>query len=245
MSILVTRPMPEGSQLVKRLRLTGRQAWHLPLIDFLPGRQLLDFSSRIPSLSNGDFIIVVSARALTYAGPFLLAENRPWPTEVNYLAIGKNSALALHRYCNKVVDFPDKNISEALMDLPLLEEVTGKNCFILRGNGGRELLGEVLQARGANVSYFECYQRIPVKYQGAEQAFHWRQKGISTIIVTSGEMLNLLYELVPALDRNEWLLHCRLIVVSDRLATIAADFGWRDIVVADGADNDALLRALR
>ncbi len=58
-------------------------------------------------------------------------------------------------------------------------------------------------------------------------------------------MLNLLYELVPAIDRNEWLLHCRLVVVSERLATIATNFGWRDIIVADGADNDALLRALR
>lgn len=245
MSILVTRPAPEGQQLVERLRLTGRQAWHLPLIEFLPGRQLSEFCSSLATLTPDDRIIAVSARALTYVGPFLQAADTSWPTEVHYFAIGKNSALALHHYCQQRVEFPENSISEALLDLPLLENVAGKNCVILRGNTGREHLGETLQSRGANVTYFECYQRVAINYHGAEQAFRWRQKGISTIIVTSGEMLNLLYELIPALDRNEWLLHCRLVVVSKRLATLATDFGWRDIIVADGADNDALLRALR
>ncbi|MBT0725592.1 uroporphyrinogen-III synthase [Rosenbergiella sp. S61] len=245
MSILVTRPFPEGQQLVDRLRLTGRQAWHLPLIDFLPGHQLPEFSSQLATLNRGDLIIAVSARVLTYVGPYLLAENTAWPADVNYFAIGKNSALALHRYCQQAVDFPETTLSEHLLDLPLLENIAGKNCLILRGNNGRELLGQTLQSRGAHVTYFECYQRVAINYHGAEQAFRWRQKGISTIIVTSGEMVNLLYELIPALDRNEWLLHCRLVVVSERLATIATDFGWRDIIVADGADNDALLRALR
>ncbi|HAI06966.1 MAG TPA: uroporphyrinogen-III synthase, partial [Pantoea sp.] len=33
--------------------------------------------------------------------------------------------------------------------------------------------------------------------------------------------------------------------VSERLATLAARLGWQVIQVADGADNDALWRALR
>ncbi|WKX26799.1 uroporphyrinogen-III synthase [Tatumella ptyseos] len=245
MTILVTRPSPEGQQLVERLRLTGRQAWHLPLIDFLPGRQLSECCSFLSTLNSGDLVISVSARALNYIGPFLQAANKTWPTTVHYLAIGKSSALALHHYCQQVVEFPEISLSEHLLDHPLLDNITGKNCVILRGNNGREHLGETLHSRGANVTYFECYQRVTLNYHGAEQAFRWRQKGISTIIVTSGEMLNLLYELIPALDRNEWLLHCRLVVVSKRLATLATEFGWRDIIVADGADNDALLRALR
>lgn len=245
MSILVTRPAPEGNQLVERLRLTGRQAWHLPLIEFLPGRQLSECTSCLVTLNDDDIVITISGRALTYLGPFMLAQPRSWPRHINYLAIGKSSALALHHYCQQPVEFPEITLSENLIDLPCLEHISGKTCLILRGNGGRELLGETLQSRGAKVRYFECYQRVALNYHGPEQAFHWRQKGISTIIVTSGEMLNLLYELVPAVDRNEWLLHCRLIVVSERLATIATDFGWRDIIVADGADNDALLRALR
>ncbi|MNY73460.1 uroporphyrinogen-III synthase [compost metagenome] len=57
-------------------------------------------------------------------------------------------------------------------------------------------------------------------------------------------MLQQLYSLFPDVDRDEWLLHCRLVVVSQRLATLARNLGWADICVAGGADNDALLRAL-
>lgn len=40
MSILVTRPSPAGEELVSRLRTLGQVAWHFPLIEFSPGRQL-------------------------------------------------------------------------------------------------------------------------------------------------------------------------------------------------------------
>jgi uroporphyrinogen-III synthase len=50
---------------------------------------------------------------------------------------------------------------------------------------------------------------------------------------------------VPLWYRENWLLHCRLLVVSERLANQARELGWQDIRIADNADNDALLRALQ
>ncbi|MNC75829.1 uroporphyrinogen-III synthase [compost metagenome] len=58
-------------------------------------------------------------------------------------------------------------------------------------------------------------------------------------------MLQQLYALIPEWYRKNWLLHCRLLVVSERLADLARELGWQDIRVADNADNDALLRALQ
>lgn len=45
MSILVTRPLPQGEELVSRLRALGRVAWSFPLIEFTPGRQLLSWAA--------------------------------------------------------------------------------------------------------------------------------------------------------------------------------------------------------
>ncbi len=38
MSIPVTRPLPQGEELVSRLRALGRVARSFPLIEFTPGR---------------------------------------------------------------------------------------------------------------------------------------------------------------------------------------------------------------
>lgn len=129
--------------------------------------------------------------------------------------------------------------------LPALQKLDGKQALILRGNGGRRLLGDTLRERGAAVSYYECYQRSPVYYDGNEQSVHWQRAGVDTLVVTSGEMLQQLYTLVPDYYRSLWLLRCCLVVVSERLATLAQDLGWSTIRVADSADNDALIRVLK
>ena len=132
-----------------------------------------------------------------------------------------------------------------MLQLPELQTIAGKKALILRGNGGRELLAETLTARGADVTLCECYQRCAIHYDGAEEAMRWQSREVNTLVVTSGEMLQQLWTLIPLWYRERWLLTCRLLVVSERIAKLAQELGWQDIQVADGADNDALLRALQ
>ena len=132
-----------------------------------------------------------------------------------------------------------------LLQLPELQTIAGKKALILRGNGGRELLAETLTARGADVTLCECYQRCAIHYDGAEEAMRWQSREVNTLVVTSGERLQHRWTLIPLWDRERWLLTCRLLVVSERIAKLAQELGWQDIQVADGADNDALLRALQ
>lgn len=245
MNILVTRPSPAADELVSRLRSRGQVAWPFPLIEFTPGTQLDILPERLRSLAAGDLVFILSQHAIHYAQPALSLAKTLWPANLSYYAIGRSTALALHAASGHEVVWPhEQEISEILIQLPALQAVAGKRALILRGNGGRELLGETLLARGAQVEFIECYQRCEKYYHGAEEGRRWRNCGIDTLVVTSGEMLQQLYQLFPDVDRDEWLLGCRLIVVSQRLATLARKLGWANICVAGGADNDALLRAL-
>jgi len=246
MSILVTRPVPAADELVSRLRKAGQVAWAMPLIEFTPGTQLESLPTQIASLRDDDLVFILSQHAIHYAQPALVKAGGSWPANLNYYAIGRSTALALHAVSGLNVVWPhERETSEVLIQLPALQQVAGKRALILRGNGGRELLAETLQQRGADVQFIECYQRCAKYYHGPVEGRRWRDRGITTLVVTSGEMLHQLFSLFPAIDREEWLLHCRLIVVSERLATCARELGWREIRVADGADNDALLRALQ
>jgi uroporphyrinogen-III synthase len=114
-----------------------------------------------------------------------------------------------------------------LLQLPELQNIAGKKALILRGNGGRELLGDDATQRGAEVTFCECYQRSAKQYDGAEEAMRWQNRGVSTLVVTSGEMLHQLWALVPQWYREHWLLRCRLLVVSERLAPMAREWAGR------------------
>ena len=246
MSILVTRPSPAGEQLVSRLRTLGQVAWSFPLIEFSPGRELSALADRINTLQEGDLLFALSQHAVEFANAQLQQQSLSWTTAPRYFAIGRSTALALHTVSGADVRYPlDREISEVLLQLPELQNIAGKNALILRGNGGRELLGATLTERGARVTFCECYQRSAKHYDGAEEAMRWQSRGVTTLVVTSGEMLQQLWSLIPQWYREQWLLHCRVVVVSERLALQARELGWQEIQVADSADNDALLRALQ
>ena len=246
MTILVTRPSPSGEELVSRLRALGRVAYHAPLIDFAPGGDLPKLPQALQQLNDGDLVFILSQHSVSYAHSVMGRVGLSWPARLAYYAIGRTTALAMHRISSLPIEYPrEQEISETLLLLPALQKLEGKQALILRGNGGRELLGNTLSERGAAVSYYECYQRSPVHYDGSEQSAHWQRAGVDTLVVTSGEMIPQLYTLVPDYYRSSWLLRCRLVVVSERLATLAQELGWSTIRVADTADNDALIRALQ
>ncbi|MTH47585.1 uroporphyrinogen-III synthase [Intestinirhabdus alba] len=246
MSILVTRPSPAGEELVSRLRALGQVAWSFPLIEFTPGRELAALAGHLTTLGEGDLLFALSKQAVSFADARLRQEERRWPASPRYFAIGRTTALALHAVSGCDILWPqDREISEVLLQLPELQNIAGKRALILRGNGGRELLGETLAERGVEVNFCECYQRSAKYYDGAEEAMRWQTRGVTTVVVSSGEMLQQLWSLIPQWYREHWLLRCRLLVVSERLVHLARELGWQDIKVADNADNDALLRALQ
>ncbi|EOI3530817.1 uroporphyrinogen-III synthase [Cronobacter dublinensis] len=246
MTILVTRPSPAGEELVSRLRALGQEAWSFPLIEFCPGQELPQLPALLDALKPDDLLFALSKHAVSFANAHLQRLGHRWPRAVEAFAIGRTTALALHQFSGLHIHYPrDREISEVLLQLPELQNVAGKRALILRGNGGRELLGEALTERGAAVTFCECYQRSAKIYDGTQEAHRWHTRGITTLVVTSGEMLRQLHDLMPPWYRANWLLRCRLVVVSERLATLARELGWQNILVADNADNDALLRALQ
>ncbi|WP_338803980.1 uroporphyrinogen-III synthase [Xenorhabdus griffiniae] len=245
MSILITRPVPAGEELVKRLRSIGKSAFSAPLIAIHPGADLPLLPQKLQWLSAGDLVFLLSKNAVHYANEQLIQAGQSWPEQLSYYGIGKSTSLMFHQLTGLEIFYSKQGeTSEALLQLPTLQSMDNKKVLLLRGNGGREVIASTLRLRGGVVDYCECYSRQPVKYDTADFSRHWQQCGIKTIVVTSGEMLQLLYNLVTDSDGKTWLLNCKLIVVSERLAHIAQTLGWQTIQVAKSADNDALIQAL-
>ena len=132
MSILVTRPSPAGEELVSRLRTLGQVAWHFPLIEFSPGRQLPQLADKLSVLGEGDLLFALSQHAVAFAQSQLHQQGLKWPLVADYFAIGRTTALALHTVSGHQVRYPqDREISEVLLQLPELQNIAGKRALIL------------------------------------------------------------------------------------------------------------------
>lgn len=246
MNILITRPNPHGKDLVNKLLNVGKFAYHLPLIYFSPGRCLPLLKKKLNSLSKGDFLIIASQHAARYAHSQLLKTKMNWPSIIKYYSIGQKTSLIMHKLSGISSKYPCKESnSENLLQFPeLISNISGHRVLILKGNNGRELLKNTLQKRGAIVLYCECYIRKPFQYNGIEQCKKMLKLNIKIIIITTSETLKQLYYLIPQYYRINWLIKCKLIVISKRLATIAKKFGWKNIIITKSANNSSILKVL-
>lgn len=246
MAVLVTRPDGKGNELVEILNKAGIAAIHLPLFNIIAGRELNELPNKVSQLKAGDIIFAVSKNAVKFSAETLKSIGFYWRDDVQYFAVGQSSAEYFASRAEQAVIYPfGRENSEGLLNLPELQQLEGKTVLILRGNGGRELFPEQAVLRGANVDIIECYQRVPIEYARVEQTDLCKRAGISTIVVTSAEILTALIDFVPR-EEHDWLKSCRLVTVSRRIANLAIKCGWKleQILISPRADNASLAQTL-
>lgn len=166
------------------------------------------------------------------------------PPGMKLAAIGPGTARALGIHGRKPDILPrDGANSESLLKLKALNAVDNQRILIVRGQGGRELLAETLEERGAEVDYAQVYRRAVPRVDHSELGDWFRQGKVDAIMVTSREaLLNMDRMLSPAL--TPYLRSAQLLVSSARVIKLAAALGIRrrPVIAADASDR-ALVHA--
>ena len=235
LNIVVTRPREQAVALAQRIEQAGGRPLLFPLLE-IAAADPQPLQDAIARLADFDLAVFVSPNAVRYAAPPILAAG-PLPSGLKLGTIGQGSARALGELGAQHVIAPQgRSDSEALLALPELQQMKGRHVAIFRGDGGRELLGDTLQARGAVVEYVTCYRRSPAQPQSPLPL------EVDAYSVTSSEALRHLWQLAAGAAR-EALLAIPLFVPHPRIATAALELGWRDVETAAGGD-DGLLSGL-
>jgi uroporphyrinogen-III synthase len=125
--------------------------------------------------------------------------------------------------------------SEGLLALPELQQVAGKNVLIFRGDGGRELLGDTLNTRGAKVEYVTCYLRRKPDLDSDALL----TAAADAITLSSSEALRNLFDMPEAPGRTR-LAAVPLFVPHARIAEAARQLGWQQVVVTESGDDGML-----
>ncbi|HEX5691421.1 MAG TPA: uroporphyrinogen-III synthase, partial [Roseiflexaceae bacterium] len=107
---------------------------------------------------------------------------------------------------------------------------------------GRELLGEVLQNRGASVTHVACYRRKRPPGDMRALLPLWQSGGLQACIATSAEIVSNLFDMAGEAARPR-LCQTPMFVPHARVAATAFAGSVRTLYVTGAGDN-ALVRGL-
>lgn len=235
-AIVVTRPERQAAALAALIAARGGRAIVFPTLEIRDIDDSSALSDVIERLECFDIAIFVSPNAVE-RGLAAIHERRSLPVTLRCAAVGRGSARALARHgVNDVIAPVAGDDSESLLELRDLREVEGKRVVVFRGAGGRELIRETLEARGANVEYAECYRRARPLVDAGELLAAWDSPGIAAFVATSSEGLRNLCAMLGARGQ-ERLIRTPVFVTHPRIAQTGRELGLT-LVVTGTRDED-------
>jgi uroporphyrinogen-III synthase len=237
-TILITRPDGREGNLRRLIEEAGGKVIHYPVIDIQPPpeldiQQLVLLREQLHSFTMAIFISPTAVEQSRIYFPAL-------PEHFTIVSIGSKTTEALKQQNIHVdVEAPDKN-TESLLEDPLFQmpKIDGRRILIFRGSGGRALLGDSLIRRGAQVRYVETYQRELPPHPPLDE----RKAGeLDAITISSNEGLD---NLITLMEDPSLLIDTPLVVPSPRAYTLARQHGFKTIITAENATDEAAITAL-
>jgi uroporphyrinogen-III synthase len=242
--VLVTRPSHQAEHLSSMIEQQGGIAIRFPTLQIVglesQADNLATATNSLFQLSNCQWLIFTSVNAVNFA----LKANGGKIAQLKttrIAAIGKATARELESSGLHVSLIPENGYdSESLLAMPQMQQVNGQTFLIVRGQGGREELANVLRGRGAKVNYWEVYKRIIPDIDSAEVVGLLEHCKLDVIVVTSCETLQNLLTMLGE-SYNKILTMIPLVVISERIRQLAVEIGFTHIAVAESPSDPAIV----
>ena len=177
-AIIVTRPTGQARRLTELIEVATKAVYpsvrmvSLPLLTIIPKNDLALLTQLRTALQHATLIIFVSPNAIECAMRAVDEAHSSWEQLVNpgvkIGVVGQSSQEALIRHGlareSILVPAKDESDSEGLWKI-LRTNITDwskESVLIIKGEGGRETLIELLRSVGARLEILSIYSRIPL-----------------------------------------------------------------------------------
>ena len=241
--VLVTRPAHQAEPFCALINEAGGTPIRFPTLEIGPPTDPTRADALLDALDDFDWAIFISPNAVNWG----LERARRFgglPPSLGIAAVGASTGRALTVAGHPPAVVPNKSFdTEALLADPALGSVAGKRILIVRGQGGRPLLGDELRERGARVDYAEVYQRRRPTTDPAPLLARWSRGEVDVAVITSLEGLDNLRAMLGA-DGEPLLAATPMIIVGDRMAAGLRDVGYIEGARAENASDAAMYEAL-
>jgi uroporphyrinogen-III synthase len=242
---MVTRPQEQAANLIGEIEKRGGVVVHAPMI-VIQAIAKATATRALNALDSYHAVIFISRNAAEH-GLHRIAEARKTLRTQAVFAVGVGTAARLRELGVRTVLTPRSEFSsEGLLKMPGLSaaEITGKRVLIIRGVGGRELLSQTLQSRGADVDYCEVYERVVPSTRLADVL---EKRGVTApdiAIITSPEALTNLAEKIDQ-EGLDLMYDVPLMVAGERTAQEVERLGFTlEPVMVDNPGDQRIIEAL-
>lgn len=242
--IAITRPLDQAKNLSAAIEQQGGNSILFPLIAISPLSDYSTFDEKISELTQADWAIFISSNAVDNAMPRIIKHYGIVPDKLKFAAIGPQTAKQLASYGVQHVLIPHERFdSEALLALSEMHAVNHQRIIIFRGIGGRELLAETLQQRGAQLDFAECYQRVNPQINCKLLDQLWQENQCHALVVTSSEAMRNLLAMTHQ-GNDEWIRNIAICVNHARIAEEASAAGL-EVYIASAPGDASMLSCLQ
>jgi uroporphyrinogen-III synthase len=251
-TVIITRPLAQAQPLAERVAALGRPVEVLPLLEIAPLADSSQLQATLAQLSSYALVAFVSPNAIDAAFAHIPA----WPAGVTAAVVGEGSraALAAHGVTDANAHIaspanPAHADTEHLLQALDLKALRGARVLIVRGESGRELMGDAFRAAGADVTVVAAYRRsTPALTPALGATLERLLAQPADWVITSSEALRGLLQLAGQLpggpDAVVKLQQQHLIVPHARIAQTANGLGFHSITQT-GSGDERLLAALQ
>ncbi|AZG13599.1 fused uroporphyrinogen-III synthase HemD/membrane protein HemX [Cupriavidus pauculus] len=270
-TVVVTRPAGQSRQLTEALHNAGLDVLGFPLLAIGPAADDAPLRAALARLDTYALVVFVSPNAVSFALDALAqvqntAGAAQWPAGVPVAVVGPSSVAALaergiapptHRV---IAPAGAQDGTDPAADTPRFDSealwsqldtapgaFSGRQVLIIRGNGGRDWLGDRLRESGATVEAVEAYSRtLPepttMQWQAVRDSLRPGAPPYAWLLTSSEAVRNLdaLARLHLSPQEHERLKQMQCIAPHARIAAQAQALGFAHVLPAAPGDAGLL-----
>jgi len=235
--ILLLREATDNQDLIEQIELQQGSTMQWTALEIVNHPDLNPTETE-GLLNEADCCIFISKNAAKRVLPWIETIKQK-----QLIAIGKGTEQCLLELGIKAVICPAKANTEALLDLPQLQQLKNKNLLVLKGSLGREKLQTELVKRGANVSHVDLYQRLSAKMtlNQAKQIITFDPNWIQLTSEASAVSLDKANQRFKLFNNQQ----IKVLTVSNRLKEKITRMGYSKVFNANSIYNDDNLKVLQ
>lgn len=243
--VLVTRPAHQAEPLCRALTALGARVTRFPTIAIASPADPDALKPNLQRLDGAAWAVFVSPNAVHALMSRLREQGQDWPPGIRTAAVGPGTAAALREHGAAVTCVPASGAdAETLLAEPGFQPAPGERVAVVKGEGGRAVLGQGLAARGIDVVELAVYRRMMPDTDPAVLDAARAGGTLDVAVVTSVEALENLVAMAGP-GRRAYVVGMGLVAMSRRVADRGTELGFGNgIVIPSGTGPQALAEAV-